>query len=135
MTEGEPQTAPQSPEEPVREPLSPEVLSAYLSSKGCDPDAIQEVLIDYLAWTGPPIRYPKAWAWRRVHWRTLDAVRKDIRNKVERLGRGASGVADPSPDALTRAIHRQKLERFAVLMKGPNLDQNPRWQLWRQRGV
>ena len=130
MTGYKSQTAPQSPEEPVREPLSPEALSAYLSAKHCDPDAIQQVLIDYMTWTGPPIRHPKSWAWRRVYWRTIDAVRKDIRSKT------TPGIStDPGPDALIRAIQRQKLERFAVLMKGPNLDQNPRWQLWRQKGV
>ena len=123
------QKAPQRSQEPPQGPLSPEALSAYLSAKHCDPDAIQQVLIDYMTWTGPPIRYPKAWAWRRVHWRTIDAVRKDIRSKV------APGVAGPSPDALTQALQRQKLERFVVLMKGPKLARNPRWQLWRQRGV
>mgnify|MGYP001591340447 CR=1 FL=1 len=130
MTEGEPQTAPQSPEEPVREPLSPEALSVYLSSKRCDPDAIQEVLIDYLTWTGPPIRHPKSWAWRRVHWRTLDAVRKvALEHEKGKL------IPPRQVDILTRLIQRQRLERFATLMKGPRLDQNPRWQLWRQKGV
>ena len=109
--------------------MTPEDLSTYLSSKRCDPDAIQEVLIEYMTWAGPPIRHPKTWAWRRVHWRTVDAVRKDIRSKV------ASGVAEPGPDALARASQRQRIERFTVLMKGPKLDRNPRWQLWRQKGV
>ena len=110
--------------------MSPEDLSAYLSSKRCDPDAIQEVLIDYLTWTGPPIRYPRSWAWRRVHWRTVDEVRKVAREHAK----GTLEVSHP-PDVLTRLIQRQRLERFVTLMKGPGYDQNPRWQLWRQRGV
>ena len=124
MTEGEPQTAPQSPQEPPQEVLSPEALSAYLSAKHCDPDAIQQVLIDYMTWTGPPIRHPKTWAWRRVHWRTVDAIRADVRSKC------TPGTIDPGPDALTRTLQRQRLERFAVLMKNA-----PRWSIWRQRGV
>ena len=121
--------SPQSSETPPQEALSPEALSIYLSTRKCDPDAIQEVLIDYMTWAGPPIRYPKTWAWRRVAWRTKDAIRADIHSKA------APGTLSPDPDALTRAIQRQKLERFVALMNEPSQARNSRWDLWKQRGI
>ena len=93
-----------------------EELSAYLRGYALDHDAVQDTLIDYLTWQGPPIHSPKAWAWRRVKWRTLDQHRKaQVRD----------APIGPSVNQLTPErylLARDRLARMAALES-----QRPRW--------
>ena len=91
--------------------MTPEALSLYLLSKGLDPDAVQDTLLEYMTWQGSPIRFPKAWAWRRVFWRIQDDYR-------QRTGRGTrtempANLVSALPDPLTQAERRQRIERYA----------------------
>lgn len=92
--------------------MSPEELSRYLLGKGLDPDAVQDTLLEYMTWRGPPIRHPKAWAWRRAFWRTQDGYR-------QQTGRGTraempTNLVSAIPDPLTQAERRQRIERYAL---------------------
>lgn len=112
--------------------MTPEDLSAYLLDKGLDPDAVQDVLVEYLTWTGEPIRYPKAWAWRRVYYRTMDHYRKEgMRGHRVDL---PANLVSTAPNPLTQAEQRQQLERFAQTMK-TSCRASHNWSLLRQRGV
>ena len=126
--------------------MTPEALSQYLLSYGLDPDAVQDTLLEYITWQGPPIRHPKTWAWQRVYWRTVDERRKEsIRGKAIHLQqpeignqKGARRVPpelwakDPSP--LTQAEQRQRIERFAQLMR-TSCKPSHKWSIWNQREV
>lgn len=112
--------------------MSPEDLSAYLLSKGLDPDAVQDVLVEYLTWTGEPIRYPKTWAWRHVYWRTMERYRKEgMRGRRVDL---PSDLVSTTPNPLAQAEQRQRIERFAQTMK-TSCKPSHQWSLWNQRGV
>ena len=115
--------------------MSPEDLSQYLLSKGLDPDAVQETLIVYMTWQGPPIRYPKAWAWRHVYWRTKAELRKrSIRGKRKDLDPLMDSLVSAAPSPLTRAEQRQRIERFAQTMK-TSCKPSHKWSIWNQREV
>lgn len=108
--------------------VTPEALSQYLLSHGLDSDAVQDTLVTYMTWQGPPIRHPKAWAWRHVYWKTRDEHRKrSIRGKGTEL---PPNLVSTAPNPLTQAEQRQRIERFAQQMKGVR-----RWSLWAQRNV
>ena len=92
--------------------MTPEALSAYLLGKGLDPDAVQDTILEYMTWQGPPILHPKTWAWRRVWWRTKDGYR-------QQSGRGTridlpANLVSILPDPLTQAERRQRIERYAT---------------------
>lgn len=108
--------------------MTPEALSSYLLGKGLDPDAVQDTILLYITWQGPPIQHPKAWAWRHVYWRTRDQERKQsIRSHRVDL---PPNLVSTAPSPLTQAEQRERIERFAQGMKGVR-----RWSLWAQRGV
>lgn len=112
--------------------MTPEALSAYLLGHGLDPDAVQDVLVEYLTWTGEPIRYPKTWAWRHVYWATQEEWRKlSIRGHRVDL---PSDLASMEPSPLVQAEHRQRIERFAQTMK-TSCKPSHKWSLWNQHGV
>lgn len=119
--------------------MTPEALSKYLHTyrdgrqTKLDPDAIQAVLLDYLTWP-VPIRHPKVWAWRRVHWKMIDEHRqRTLYGSTRPLGpEEVASLVSTAPNPLTRAEQRQKLTRFAEVMAKAS---PKRWHLWRQRGV
>ena len=110
--------------------MSPEDLSQYLLSKGLDPDAVQDTFLAYLTWHGEPIRYPKRWAWRYVYWRTRDQYRKQsIRGRRVEM---PPHLVSTAPNPLTQVEQRQRIERFAQLMR-TSCKPSHKWSIWNQR--
>lgn len=109
--------------------MTPEALSAYLLSKGLDPDAVQDTLVAYMTWQGEPIRYPKRWAWMHVYWRTQDGYRQ-MTMRGKRQAQELAELVSTAPSPLDRVEQRQRIERFAKSMKGVR-----RWSLLAQRNV
>lgn len=114
--------------------MTPEALSAYLL-KHFTQDAVQDVMVTYLSWTGPPIRYPKRWGWRQAYWRTMDQYRKTtIRGQRVDFPKHLSS---PAPDPLTIAHQHQCLERYDLEMRTGKRKWDRRYQRWNtaSRGV
>lgn len=117
--------------------MTPEALSAYLHKyPQFDPDAIQEVLVEYLTWSGPPIRYPKRWAWRKAFWRTQDHYRQLTIRGLRVGDYPLDSLVSPAPSPLAQVEQRQRLERFDTRMRASlRPSHQARWNLFAQRDV